>query len=76
MKASMNFSLISLAFILISLLIVAAVVTREVNRVWMFSGYMKRVKKDKKVTIYLQSFVGVVANERSAMICLAFYIER
>ena len=76
MKASMNFSLISLAFILISLLIVAAVVTREVHRVWMFSGYMKRVKEDKKVTIYLQSFVGVVANERSAMICLAFYIER
>ena len=72
MKASMNVSLISLAFILIALLIVAAVVKRQVHRVWMFSGYMKRVKEDKKVTIYLQSFVDVVANERSAIIRLAF----
>ena len=44
----MNFTLISLAFILMSLLIVAVVVTKEVHRVWMFSGYMKRVKEDKK----------------------------
>ena len=48
MKASMNFSLISLSFILILLHIVAAVVTREVHRVSMFSGYMERVKEDKK----------------------------
>lgn len=76
MKASMNLSLISLAFTLISELIVAAVVTREVQRVWMLSGYLKRVKKIRKKLFYLQSFVDMVANERSTVICLALYTER